>query len=225
MPANELLLLHSPDLIPSGSVKSETRRTTMSGAGDKGCIEWKNVYSPATGGYIRRCNKMARSRRRPSLGAIALGNPGSFAGTIGDVKGVLMMGAVAVTGAVVTDKIFGLIAKNWGVTGWKRYAAQAATGIALGILVGKFLKRPRLAASLAVGPVVVAGLQAAAELMNAGPLSAGSMSGLGMMSIEPYYQQLSGAQDLGAMQVGQGVPNWMYTPENELAGAAASGGY
>jgi len=168
---------------------------------------------------------MARSRSRKSLGQIALGNPGSLSTTMRDVKGVLMTGAIAVSGAVITDKVFNLIAKNWAVTGWKRYLGEAATGIALGIVVGKFLKRPQLGAAIAIGPVVVSGLKAAAELMNAGPLSPGSIAGLGMMSIDPYYQSLSGAEDLGAMQVGPGVPQWMYTPENEAVGAVASGGY
>jgi len=198
----------------------------MSGARGNACAEWKNVYSEATGGYIRRCARMARSRRRRSLGEIALGNPGTLSGTMRDVKGVLVTGAIAVSGAVITDKVFNLIAKNWPVTGWKRYLGEAATGIALGILVGKFLKRPRLGAAIAIGPVVVAGLKATAELMNAGPLSPASTAGLGMMSIDPYYQSLSGGDDLGAMQVGPGVPRWMYTPEDELAGAVATpGGY
>lgn len=196
----------------------------MSGAGGNACVEWKNVYSEATGGYVRRCSRMA-ARKSRSLGDIALGSPGSLRGTMGDVKGVLMTGAIAVTGAVVTDKLFNMIARNWAVAGWKRYLGEAATGIALGILVGKFLKRPRLGAALAIGPIVVAGLKATAELMNTGPLSAGSMAGLGMMSIDPYYTDFSGAEQLGAMQVGPGVPEWMYTPENEAAGAVASGGY
>lgn len=221
MAADELLLLHSPDISTCGC--EPVRRTQQMSGADRTCAEWKNVYSPATGGYVRRCARMARRRRSlGEIGQLSLGNPGTLKGTLSDVKGVIFTSAVAVGGAVLTDKLFTLIAKNWNVTGWKRYTAEAATGIALGIMVGKFLKRPQLAAAIAVGPVVLAGLKAAGELLNAGPLAPQAMAGLGMVSVEPYYQQPfsgQGAEQLGAMQVGPGVPNWMYTPENEIAGA------
>jgi hypothetical protein len=220
MAADELLLLHSPEF--QGTGKREAGEVVR-------CVRWRNVYSPATGGTVRRCAEMARRRSSGLLGEIgdvALGDPGPLRGTLSDVKGVLLTGAVAAGGAILTDRVFSMIASKWNVTGWKRYMAEAATGIALGIAIGRFLKRPRLAATVAIGPVVVAGLRMLGDLMGTGPFAGLSGYDLGMMSIEPYREALAGTQrarPMGAMQVGPGVPAWMFTPEGaSVAGDSAA---
>jgi hypothetical protein len=109
--------------------------------------------------------------------------------------------------------------------GWKYAVAEMATGVALGILIGKMLKKPRLAAMVAIGPVVLGGLRLLGSLVNAGPFAAGSMAGLsdlGMMAIEPYQQPMLSAAPqppaLSAVQVGPGVPSWMMQPEQAVSG-------
>jgi len=151
-------------------------------------------------------------------------------GTFTDVKKIAIAGGIGAGGVIVTDWVFDQITKNVeslaGLTGAKRAAAEAATGIAIGIIVGKFLKRPKLAANLAIGPVILGIARALGDLAGIGPFAAGGeLSGfdadaLGMMSIEPYQEEA--IEGLGAMQVGAGTPSWMIQPEAETAGIFTS---
>ncbi len=188
------------------------------------CVKYRNVYSPATGGMVRRCAQFAGGGLLGGLeGAPALGQANSLRATFGDVKDVAITASIGAGGAIVTDIIFDQLTKHVetlaGLTGYTRALAEAAVGIALGVVVGKFLKRPRLGAKLAMGPVVLAVLRIAGELLNAGPY-AGDRS-LGMMSVDPYQQpRLSGpAPDLGAMQIGTGTPAFMLNNQATVAPA------
>ena len=135
-----------------------------------------------------------------------------------------MTGGIAVGGAILTEEVFKRIAARYPMEGWKYAVAEIATGLALGIAIGKILKKPKLAAIIAIGPVVVGGLRLLGTLVNAGPFAAGgAMSGvedMGLMTVEPYQQpMLTGAAPaVGAMQVGPGVPSWMVSQQPEVAG-------
>lgn len=192
-------------------------------------------YKTGRGG-VRRCAQFSGGRGRKSLlGGLgqtpSLGRTATLRGTFGDVKDVAVTAGIGAAGAIITDIVFDQLTANVqmlaSLTGYRRALAEAATGIALGIFVGKFMKNPRLGAKLAMGPVVLAALRIAGEMLNAGPFKAGgSLSDLGMMAIEPYRPELQGAEapDLGAAwQVGTGTPSWMLSPEGSMAGVM--GGY
>ena len=113
-----------------------------------------------------------------------LGTLGSFGqarglkGTLGSVKGVLITGTIAAAGAIVTDQVYERIGSSLGLEGWKRDLAKMATGIALGILIAKLTKKPKLAAAFAIGPVVAGALNLFGDLM-------GNTAGLGYTAFNP----------------------------------------
>ena len=191
------------------------------------CKRWKNVYSPATGGMVRKCASFGGAGLLGGLeGTPALGAGNSLRATFGDVKDVAITAAIGATGAIVTDIVFDQLTKNIemlaGLTGYQRAAAEAATGIALGIVVGKLMKRPKLGAKLAMGPVILAVMRVAGELLNAGPYAGDrGLADVGMMAIDAYRPEmaLAGGGDLGAMQVGPGTPGFMLNNQGDMAGA------
>lgn len=138
-----------------------------------------SYWDARTGRYVTRSTR----RRRKRVGA--LGNLASFGqatglkGTVSSVKGVVITGAIAASGAIVTDQVFEKIGANLNLVGWKRDLAKIATGIALGILIAKILKKPRIAAAFAIGPIV-------AGLLNIfGDVMSGSTAGLGLTAFQP----------------------------------------
>lgn len=197
------------------------------------CLRYKNVYSPTTGGMVRRCAKFSGGGGG-LLGGLGgtpvLGQGQTLRATFNDVKSVAITAGIGAGGAILTDIVFDQLQKNIeslaGLTGYKRAVAEAATGIAIGIFVGKFLKNPRLGAKLAAGPVVLAILRIAGEMLNSGPFAADKLAGLGMMAIDPLREQMAvgSGQDLGAMQVGPGTPQWMLNPEGGMADAGVMSG-
>lgn len=160
-----------------------------------------------------------------------LGQGTTLRATFNDVKSVAITAGIGAGGAILTDIVFDQLTKNIeslaGLTGYKRALAEALTGIAIGIFVGKFLKNPRLGAKLATGPVVLALMRMAGEMLNAGPFAADrQLSDVGMMAIEPMREQLpvGSGEGLGAMQVGPGAPEWMLNPAGQMADIGAMAG-
>lgn len=202
------------------------------------CVSWQTVYSPAIGGNVRRCARFSGTLAGLSgVGQVGtLGQAGTLRGTFDEIKDVLYTGLIATGGALLTDQVFNLFASSWVdasgnpvLVGWKRHLAEAATGIGLGVLVGRLLKRPRLGAMLAIGPVVFAGVRMLGELLNMGPMAlpVSPTAGLGRVAIEPYqpYPLMSGEtpSQLGAWQVGPGTPSFMLQPQQPPAYAGAIG--
>lgn len=203
MAGNELLLLHSTE-----------------GGKNMAC---RMKYSPLTGGYARICSPK-RKRQKALFGDIGgVGELGAFTSlkaTLTSIKPVLINGAVAAGGAILADKLFTkleteVINKDKiRVKGIPLHLMLIATGLVLGIVVGKFTKKPALAAMLAMGPVMVGALRIFSEIVKQP-----TVAGMGMMSIEPYRETYSDARpQLGAMQIGPGVPNWMMEPKGEFSG-------
>ena len=116
---------------------------------------YMRYYDPVTGQYVQKSRRRRRSRKVGGLGSLgSFGQARGLKGTLAGVKGVLITGAIATGGAVVTDQVYEKIGGSLGLEGWKRDIAKMATGIALGILIAKIFKKPKLAAACAIGPVV-----------------------------------------------------------------------
>ncbi len=188
---------------------------------------YKAVFDARTGQYIYRATGRRRARKVSGLGNLGtFGQAAGLKGSLKGIKGVLITGAIAAGGAIVTQQIFDKIAKDWSVTGWKRDVAQIGLGIGLGILIAKVLKKPRLAAAFAIGPVVAGAIRIFGGLMP------GSTAGLGYTAFTPVnayssmYAPLYGTQEgLGLTTyeaMAQGAP--ATPPPPGLSSAVAYGG-
>lgn len=164
MPVNELMLLHG---IGGGS--GMAARTAA----------YTSVYDPRTGTYVYRAKRRRRARTVGGLGTLGnFGQAAGLKGTLSSVKGVLITGSIAAGGAIITQQVFDKIAANWSIDGWKRDLAQMGTGIALGILIAKLLKKPKIGAAFAIGPVVAGAIRMFSDVM-------GSTAGLGLTAFTP----------------------------------------
>jgi len=187
---------------------------------------------------VRRCAKFSGGGGGGLLGGLGgapvLGQGTTLRATFNDVKSVAITAGIGAGGAILTDIVFDQLQKNIDsladLTGYKRALCEAAVGIGIGIFVGKFMKNPRLGAKLAAGPVVLAILRIAGEMLNSGPFAADKLAGLGMMAIDPLREQIpvggagAGTGDMGGMQIGPGAPQWMLNPEGQMADAGAMAG-
>lgn len=139
-------------------------------------------YDGRTGTYKMRRRKRRRSSVGGSLGSLgnlgAFGTSSSLKGMFGSVKGVLITGSIAAGGAIITDRLYDKFATSLNLDGWKRDVAKIATGIALGILIAKLTKKPKLAAAFAIGPVVAGAIRLFSGAM-------GETAGLGYVSYSP----------------------------------------
>lgn len=196
MAMNELLIFHGGS---GGKAKGGSKMARR-------CVR----YSRRSG--VRRCTKFGGGLS----GFADLGQAGTLRATLSSVQGVLVTGAIAAGGALATDEIFDKIGVSLNLTGYQRDAAKMALGLGLGIVIGKFLGKPKLAAAFAIGPVVAGALDIFHALMLE---PASSAAGLGLVAVEPPLQlpAYSGVGELGAMQVGPGVPSWMMYPEQSPA--------
>ena len=159
---------------------------------------YKAVFDARTKQYVWRATGRRRAKKVSGLGNLGtFGQAAGLKGSLKGIKGVLITGAIAAGGAIVTQQIFDKIASNWSVSGWKRDVAQIGLGIGLGILIAKVLKKPKLAAAFAIGPVVAGAIRIFGGLMP------GSVSGLGYTAFSPanayesMYAPLYGADGLG----------------------------
>ena len=173
------------------------------------CRRYETFYNPITGRTSRRC--VSRARGSSSLSGLgSFGQTGSLKSTFSGVKGVLITGAIAAGGVVVTQKVYDKLGKSLNLSGWQRQLAQMATGIALGIVIAKLLKKPKLAAAFAIGPVVAGAVQMFGDVVSSTP----ALSGLGLTAYNainnPYesmYAPLYGArQGLGSTVKYQNAP-------------------
>ena len=169
---------------------------------------YRTVWNAKLNRYVRRRTGTRRSTSGIANAGIsglgAFGTGKSLKSMLGGVKGVLITGAIAAGGAITTDALFEKIGEKWEISGWQRDAAKMATGIALGFLIAKFLKKPKLAAAFAIGPIVVGAMRIFADVL-------GRTEGLGMTVMEqadrytsmyaPFYGT-SGAQPTPALPMG-----------------------
>ncbi|MCK5641115.1 MAG: hypothetical protein KAJ19_09970 [Gammaproteobacteria bacterium] len=172
-----------------------------------------NVFDPVSGRYVRRPKRRRRAKRVSGLGGLAsFGQASGLKPTISSVKGVLITGSIAAGGAIITARLFDKVAGRWNIEGWKRDLAQIATGIALGILIAKLLKKPKLAVAFAIGPVVAGAIKIFSELM--GP---GATQGLGLTAFTPS----NAYESMYSPLYGAGQPNALGLTTYEAMGSKA----
>lgn len=189
---------------------------------------YTSYYDPASGRYVRRAARRRRSRKVSGLGTLgSFGQAAGLKGTLASVKGVLITGSIAAAGAIITDQVYDKIGASLNLEGWKRNLAKMATGIALGIIIAKFTKKPRLAAAFAIGPIVAGGIRLFGDIMGQP-----AVSGLGLTAFTPssafesMYSPLYGADRpaLAAPELGLntyepvGAPESAFAPPPPLSG-------
>lgn len=175
MPASEVWILHGL------AAKGGSKKMARSGR----CKKYARVWDPVTGTYARKCvsRYASRSSGLSGIGSVAnFGQATGLKGTFNSVKGVMITGAIAVGGAFLTQRVYEKIGKELKLSGWKSDLAEIATGVALGLVIGKFLKRPKLAAAFAIGPVVNGGIKLANRVLAE---TAGLGGPIGMTAFEP----------------------------------------
>lgn len=181
------------------------------------CVRFKNVRDRRTGRLKRVCAQYSGGGLS-GIGTLpALGQEGSLRASFASIKGLLVTGAIAAGGVVITQKVFNLIEDKIALTGIKRHLAVMATGIAIGLVVGKVFKKPRLGANIAIGPIVMGALEIFGELMGGN-----GISGLGLTTIQPAHPVNPYMSGLGVAQVGPGIPKFMMDPSvdpSAMAGA------
>lgn len=155
--------------------------------------------------YSRKVGVKRRSRRRRSsfMGISGLGETTSVRAQFGAVKEIVYTGAIAGAGAIATDFVWGKIGAKWNLQNEMLAMAKIATGIGMGILIAKFLKKPRLGVAFAIGPVVVGvkdmlkgavGLAGVPDIQYPGRFKRA-------IATPPFVS--------GVPQIGPGVPDWM----------------
>lgn len=197
-----------------GEVSMIDELMLLSGAAKAGGKQMATMYWDSRS----RSYKTRRRRRRRSSSFSGLGTLGgatSLKATLGDVKGVLITGAIAAGGAITTEALFDKVAGSLALEGYTKELAKAATGIALGIMISKITKKPRLGAAFAIGPVVAAGMRIFAEL-----LGTSSTAGLGLVTLRPLHPTAPPTAGLGQLtQIATApgmTPAWMQNPTGRM---------
>jgi hypothetical protein len=105
--------------------------------------------------------------------------------SVSAVKSVGMVALVAAGGAIATDYVFNNMLKGktagtdiftFADNSWEQNVAKAVFGVAGGLVIGKFMKKPQLGAAFAIGAVALA----VYNIVNKEVLT--SMKGLGYIS-------------------------------------------
>lgn len=137
------------------------------------CIRRKRVYSPVMGRNVLRCAKFSGG----GLGGIL----DKFPLPIDQVQAALVTGGLAVGGAVGARKIVGYVAPMLKMEGKPKVimVLEIATGVMMGVVVGKYIGKPQIGMALAVGPVVLNGMALVGEFMP--ELAAPGIAGLGVV--------------------------------------------
>lgn len=166
----------------------------------------RTFYDSRSGTF--KTTKARRKRRRGGTRGIGVGalgqgltNVKSVKGTLKGLQGVLLTGAIAAGGAIMAQAVYERLGEQQAkltLKGWQRQAAVLATGLGIAILVAKYAKKPRIAAALAIGPVVSVAMTVFADILaernGVPPLPA---SGFGLTTIQPSWpaipQNASGA--------------------------------
>lgn len=126
-----------------------------------GCKRKKRVYSKALGREVMRCAEYDK-------GGLGLGKFRIPGVNINQIKDTLITGGVAVGGAILTSKAVNYLAPMVGIDTGSKWmpVIEIGTGIALGVGIGKVMRKPDLGAAFAIGPIVINGLRLASGIIS-----------------------------------------------------------
>lgn len=162
------------------------------------CTRMKTVRG-RNGRMVKRCANFSGGN---------LGTLGAMPFDLEALKGTLLTGAVAVGGAVVAAKGAAYIMpmlKLDPLSMWS-WVIQIAIGLIGGYAIGKYAGKTDIGAAVALGPVVVVGLQAVGKYLQ--PTASSPISGhFGLNA------PVNTDQALGATVPGGQFPEWMYQSE------------
>jgi hypothetical protein len=161
---------------------------------------------------VKRRRRGRGMRGVNSIGNIkGLGASASVRDTIRAVKGIVMTGAMAGAGAVISNKVWKYIAEAGGlsttVTPKLVPFANMATGIAIGLIISKLLKKPALGVAFATGAVAVGVRDILIQYVP-------EMAGIPQIRQSGEFQRAIAASNFqGVPAIGPGIPSWMDVPQ------------
>lgn len=138
------------------------------------CVRRRRVYSPVLGRNVLRCASFSGD------GGL-FGIFDKFPLPIEQIKGAFITGGLAVGGAVGARKVVSYVAPMLKMDDKPKVVMllEIATGVILGVVVGKYMGKPEIGMALGVGPVVLNGIALVAEYMP--ELAAPGIAGLGVL--------------------------------------------
>ena len=183
---------------------------------------------------VKRRRRGRGMRGVSGISTRGLGASASVKETLGAVKGIVMAGAMAGAGAFVTGKVWDQIAKSIigteadGTTLKKIEAntlslAKMATGIAIGLVISKLLKKPAMGVAFATGAVAI-GVKdllfrtLASDAEKAAERTRISTELLGIPQIRAsneFQRAIAAANFRGVPAIGPGVPEWLNVPSEQ----------
>lgn len=177
------------------------------------CKTYAKAWNPVTGKETRYCVARYGGTRSGGLSGLAgFGQTQTLKATVSSIKPILITGGIAAGGAIITKKVYARIGGSLNLSGWQRSLAEMATGIVLGIVIAKVLKKPKLAAAFAIGPIVSGAIDIFANVMGEAP----AISGLGLT-------QFAETSPFTSMYAGMGSQTEFETvPENAYPGLAGA---
>jgi hypothetical protein len=170
----------------------------------------------------KKYGKVPVKRRRRGRGMRGVGSVGNMRGlgasasvrdTIGAVKGIVLSGAMAGAGAVISGKVWKYIATTAKLesTVVPKLVpfANMATGIAIGLIISKFLKKPALGVAFATGAVAVGVRDILIQYIP-------EMAGIPQIRQSGEFQRaIAAANFRGVPAIGPGVPEWLNVPSEQ----------
>lgn len=189
----------------------------------------------------RNYGRVPVKRRRRSRGVRGIGSVGNMRGlgasasvkeTLGAVKGIVYQGAIAGAGAFVTGKVWDMIAAS--IIGTEADGktlktieantlalAKMATGIAIGLVISKLLKKQVIGVAFATGAVAV-GMKdllfraLASTEEKAAEKARISLELMGIPQIRQsgeFQRAIAASSFQGVPAIGPGIPSWMDVPQ------------
>ena len=158
---------------------------------------------------VKRRRRGRGMRGVSGISTRGLGASASVKETIGAVKSIVFTGAIAGAGAVLSGKIWKIIAEQakLNVADEMLELANMATGIAVGLIISKFLKKPTIGVAFATGAVAVG-------VKNILLKQLPSLAGIPQIRASNEFQRAIAASNFqGVPAIGPGIPSWMDVPQ------------
>jgi len=163
-------------------------------------------YIGDTYGYVKR----TRRRRKGFTGFSGFGQTTTMRESFSAIKEVVYTGAIAGAGAIATDKVWNMIGGKLSLTNEAKALAKMATGVALGLVIAKLLKKPKIGTAFAIGPIVVGVVDL---LKGAFGKSSIAITGVPYVEKKGFQRAIVKSPFEGVPAIDQSVPDWLDVPK------------